>query len=181
MRLAAVFLIASLLLSADSPKTGDEKKVAPYYPTPMSVVSTMLDAAETQPGQTLIDLGSGDGRIILVAARDYGVHAIGYEIDDALVKSSRRRIAEMQLAGKAEVREQDLFEADFSQADVVTVYLLPRAMARLEPILERSLKKGARVISHDFTFPNWKPDEMIALDEQRKEDGLSHSVYIYKR
>ena len=181
MRLAVLLLLAGSAAAADTPKTGDEAKVAPYYPTAMPVVTTMLDAAETQPGETLIDLGSGDGRILLIAARDYGLNAVGYEIDDALVKSSRRRIAEMKLTGKAEVRQQDLFEADLSEADVVTVYLLPRAMKRLEPILEASLKKGARVISHDFTFPTWKPDEVIPLEQVDEIDGLTHSVYVYKR
>ena len=181
MRLAVVLLLAGLAAPADKIKTGDEGKVAPYYPTPMEVVATMLDAAELQPGETLVDLGSGDGRIILAAARDYGARAIGYEIDDALVKTSRRRISEMELGARAEIRQQDLFAADLGDADVVTVYLLPRAMKRLEPILEQSLKKGARVISHDFTFPTWKPDEVIPLDEVQELDGLTHSVYVYRR
>ena len=181
MRFAAALLVAGIALAADTPKTGDEGKVAPYYPTPTSVVRTMLAAAELEPGETLIDLGSGDGRIVLLAARDHGVRAIGYEIDDALVQSSRRRIAEMKLEELAEIRQQDLFEADFSQADVVTVYLLPRAMRRLEPILEDQLKEGAIVISHDFTFPTWKADEEIPMEGERELDGLSHSVYVYRR
>lgn len=181
MRLAALLLLPGLLFAADTPKTGDEGKVAPYYPTPMEVVTTMLDAAELEPGDTLIDLGSGDGRIVLVAARDFGARAIGYELDDALVKSSRRRIGEMELSDKAEIRQQDLFTADFSNADVITVYLLPRAMRRLEPILEESLKKGAIVVSHDFTFPTWEPDEEIPANMESELDGLTHSVYVYRR
>ncbi len=181
MRLFATLFFAALLFAADTPKTGDEDKVAPYYPTPIPVVQTMLAAANLQPGETLVDLGSGDGRIVLVAARDYDVRAIGYEIDDALVRSSRRKIAEMNLDAKAEIRQQDLFEADFSQADVVTVYLLPRAMKRLEPILERELPPGGRVISHDFLFPNWEPDEEIPTEDASELDGLTHSIYVYKR
>jgi cyclopropane fatty-acyl-phospholipid synthase-like methyltransferase len=180
MRLAALFLAASLVFAADS-KTQEAEKVAPYYPSPLAVVTAMLDAAQLQPGELLVDLGSGDGRIILLAARDFGARAVGYELEDSLVKSSRRKITEMDLEGKAEIRRQDLFTADFEGVDVVTIYLLPRAMKRLEPILEKSLKKGARVISHDFTFPNWKSDETIPIDDAQELDGLPHSIYIYRR
>ncbi len=180
MRLAALFLIASLGLAADAPTSDDAKKVAPYYPSPLIVVQAMLDAAELQPGELLVDLGSGDGRIILLAARDFDARAVGYELDDALVKSSRRKIAEMKIEDRAEIRQQDLFTADLAEADVVTLYLLPRAMARLEPILQKSLKKSARVIAHDFAFPNWKPVETIPIDDSQELDGLPHSVYVYR-
>jgi hypothetical protein len=87
----------------------------------------------------------------------------------------------MGLEDKAEIRQQDLFTAELGNADVVTVYLLPRALKTLEPILEKSLKKGARVISHDFTFPTWKPDETIQSDDSEELDGLPHTIYVYKR
>ena len=180
MRVAALLLMASVAFAADS-ANDEAKKVAPYYPTPHAVVLAMLDASELQPRELLVDLGSGDGRIVLIAARDFEARAVGYELEDSLVKLSRRQIEESGLAERAEIRQQDLFTADLGEADVVTVYLLPRAMATLEPILEKSLKKGARVIAHDFTFPNWKPDRTIPYDDARELDGLPHTIYVYKR
>jgi cyclopropane fatty-acyl-phospholipid synthase-like methyltransferase len=181
MRLAALFLAAGAAVFAAETTADEAKKVAPYYPTPISIVEAMLDAAKLQPDELLVDLGSGDGRIVLLAARDFGARAVGYELEDNLVKSSRRQIQEMRLEDKAEIRQQDLFTAELGDADVVTVYLLPRAMKTLEPILEKSLKKGARVISHDFTFPTWKPDETIQSDDAQELDGLPHTIYVYKR
>jgi cyclopropane fatty-acyl-phospholipid synthase-like methyltransferase len=175
-RISALLLLASGVLAAD-----EAKKVAPYYPTPYAVVLAMLDAAELQPDELLVDLGSGDGRIVLLAARDFGARAVGYELEDSLVKNSRRQIEEAGIADRAEIRQQDLFTAELTKADVVTVYLLPRAMQRLEPILEKALKPGARVIAHDFTFPNWKPVETIPYDDEEELDGLPHSIYVYKR
>ena len=175
-RLAALLLLASGVFAAD-----EAKKVAPYYPTPHAVVLAMLDAAELQPDELLVDLGSGDGRIVLIAAREFQARAVGYELEDNLVKVSRRQIEEAELADRAEIRQQDLFTAELDKADVVTVYLLPRAMKTLEPILEKALKKGARVIAHDFTFPNWKPVETIPYDDAQELDGLPHTIYVYKR
>lgn len=181
MRLAALLLAAGVAAFAAETTVDEGKKVAPYYPTPIAIVEAMLDAAGLQPDELLVDLGSGDGRIVLLAARDFGARAVGYELEDSLVKSSRRQIQEMGLEDKAEIRQQDLFAAELGEADVVTVYLLPRAMKTLEPILEKSLKKGARVISHDFTFPTWKPDETIQSDDAEELDGLPHTIYVYKR
>ncbi|MCB1020694.1 MAG: class I SAM-dependent methyltransferase [Acidobacteria bacterium] len=180
MRFALALFFAAIAFGAESAAT-EAERVAPYYPSPRAVVLEMLDAAELQPGELLVDLGSGDGRIVILAARDYGVRAVGYELEDSLVRSSRRQIDELGLSELAQIRQQDLFTAELADADVVTLYLLPRAMKRLEPILQKTLKPGARVIAHDFAFPNWKPEKTIPIDDDQELDGLPHTVYVYKR
>lgn len=155
--------------------------MAPYYPTPIEVAKAMLEEGGLQPGQLHIDLGSGDGRLVILAARNYGARSVGYELDPKLVISSRRQIDEMGLAEQAKIIQQDLFQADLAEADLVTVYLLPRALKMLRPIFERELKKGAVVVSHDFEIPEWEPTRRVEHDEQNEIDGLPHTIYIYQR
>ena len=179
-------LVASLLAASavaqtvPSPRPKLAGNVAPYYPTPIPVVRLMLDAASIKPGELVYDLGSGDGRVVILAARDYGARAVGYELDPKLVDSSRRQIAEMELGDLASVVAADLYTADLEKADVVVVYLLPRALEKLRPLLEEKLKPGSRVISHDFLIPGWEADETFGFDEEKDIDGLPHTVYVYK-
>src|SRR5690606_2160064 len=105
--------------------------VAPYFPTPMTVVALMLEAGGLEPGELHYDLGSGDGRFVIAAARDFGARSVGYELDEKLVKTSREFIAELELGDRAAIEQRDLFTADLTKPDVVTVYLLPRALALL--------------------------------------------------
>ena len=147
----------------------------------MTVVVQMLEAGGLEPGELHYDLGSGDGRIVLVAARDFGARSVGFELDEKLVKASRDLIAEAELEASASIEQRDLFTADLTKPDVITVYLLPRALALLRPLLEKQLRPGAVVVSHDFLIPNWKPDERIELEEQNEIDGLPHRIYVYRR
>ena len=181
---AALVVALAALAGAQErqPLVGDAAgNVAPYYPTPVSVVRLMLEAAEIEPGEVVYDLGSGDGRVVILAARDHEAKAVGYELDPKLVESSRRQIAEMELGERATIVAADLYTADVERADVIMVYLLPRALARLRPLLEKKLKPGARVVSHDFLIPGWEADETLAMDETNEIDGLPHTVYLYKR
>ena len=141
----------------------------------------MLEVGELKPNQLHYDLGSGDGRLVIIAAREFGARSVGYEIDEKLVAGSRKQIEELGLSELASIRQEDLYKADFTQVDLVTTYLLPRALALLRPHLEKQLKKGARVVSHDFYIDGWEPDETITVDYEVEEDGLLHTIYIYRR
>jgi len=165
---------------AQSERVGVEN-VAPYYPTPMPVARQMLEVGELEPGELHYDLGSGDGRLVLLAAHTFAARSVGYEIEPKLVASSRGRIVELKLESLARIQDTDLFGADFSKPDLITVYLLPRALDRLRPLLEESMKKGSRVVSHDFAIPGWDPDETITLDDEPDLEGLLHTIYLYRR
>ena len=151
--------------------------VAPYVPTPHEVVSRMLELAEIKEGDVLYDLGSGDGRMVLAAAKTFGIRAIGFEIDPGLVEDSRQIIKQAGLEELVEIREQDIRTVDFSPATIVTMYLYPAANLRLRPVLMRELKGGSRVISHDFGMGSWKPDRVERVQDTA---GLSRTIYRWR-
>ena len=155
----------------------DSAHVAPFVPTPPEVVSRMLELAEIKQGDVLYDLGSGDGRIVVAAAKKFGIRAVGFEIDPGLVKDSRQFVNQAGLEELVEIREQDIRTVDFSPASVVTMYLYPAANLRLRPVLMRELQPGSRVISHDFGMGNWKPDHMERL---RDTAGFSRTIYRWR-
>lgn len=160
---------------------GEPAKVAPYVTTPEEVVEVILDLADLREGETLYDLGSGDGRIVLAAVnRVEGTTGVGIEIDSALVALSQARAGEMGLTDRVRFLEQDLFATPLYGVDVVTLYLMPRANLQLRPKLFRELQPGARVVSHDFSMGEWEPEEMrdvrIADPEGLKDQ---HLVYLW--
>lgn len=138
--------------------------LAPYVSSPMRVVKKMLEAAKLKAGEVLYDLGSGDGRIVIMAAEQYGVTAVGVELDEGRAKGSTKKIQEMALEDKVQVIHGNFMDVDISPADVVTLYLLESANETLKPKLERSLKSGTRIISHDFEIPGWKPEKVLSVD-----------------
>lgn len=155
----------------------DSSHIAPFVPTPHEVVNRMLELAEIKQGDVLYDLGSGDGRIVVAAARQFGIRAVGFEVDPVLVKDSRQIIKRAGLEELVEIREQDIRSVDFSPASVVTMYLYPAANLRLRPVLMRELKPGSRVISHDFGMGSWKPDHVERL---RDTAGLPRTIYRWR-
>ncbi len=176
MRLSLI----ALALCAAANAQGPAQNLAPYYPTPQTIVEKMLQMAELKAGEKMYDLGSGDGRIVIMAAQKFHAEAIGIEIDSKMVKQSLERIRKLGLEKSARVIQGDLLQQNYSSADVVTVYLLPDAIdSKVQPVLDRQLKKGARVVAHDFEFRNWKPErvENIADDGE----GRSHAIYLYRK
>ena len=155
----------------------DSRYVAPFVPTPLEVVERMLELAEVRKGDILYDLGSGDGRIVITAARRYGVQAVGFEIDPNLVKESRDNIKADGLEHLAEIREQDIRSVDLSPASVVTLYLSPAANLQLRSAIMRQLKPGSRVVSHDFGMGNWKPDR---VERVKDSAGLVRTLYFWR-
>ncbi len=170
---------ALLLVMAGAAQQSKPEKLAPYYPTPEFVVEKMLELAGLKRGERMFDLGSGDGRIVIMAAQKFGALAAGVEMDDDLWKQSSNKIRSLGLEKTARIIHGDLFIQDYSSADLVTVYLLPTSNDKIRPKLEKELKKGARVVSHDFEFSGWKPEKTETIDDDG--EGRSHTLYLYRR
>src|SRR6266581_5056689 len=156
MRLFQIVVFA-LLLAAQDKQAEKIEKLAPYFPTPQTVVDKMLQLGGLKAGEKMYDLGSGDGRIVIMAARKYKADAFGVELDESLYKQSSERIKTLGLAPTAHIILGDLLQQDYSSADLLTIYLLPVAIEKVTPILEKQLKKGARIVAHDFEFSKWTP------------------------
>jgi SAM-dependent methyltransferase len=134
-----------------------------YVPTPPEVVDEMLRVAEVKKGDVLYDLGSGDGRIPIAAAKKYGIRAVGIDIDAERIWEAQQNARGAGLDGRVEFRREDLFQASFGEATVVTLYLLPQLNVKLRPRLWAELKPGTRVVSHQFDMGDWKPEKTIEL------------------
>jgi SAM-dependent methyltransferase len=132
----------------------------PFVPTPPQVVDRMLEMARVTKNDVIYDLGSGDGIILIRAAQRYGAKGVGIEIDPELVAKARNNAFKEKVDHLVEFREQDAFTVDVSPATVVTLYMLPEFNAKLRPILDRELKPGSRVVSHDFAIQGWVPDKI---------------------
>jgi SAM-dependent methyltransferase len=148
----------------------------PFVPTDYAVVDSMLSAADVQTGERLYDLGCGDGRIVIRAAKSFGADAVGIDINPERIAESKANAEKEGVAGRVEFREQNLFEADFRDADVITMYLLSWVNLRLRPMFFRDLVPGTRLVSHAFTMGEWEPDRMIEVERQDGY-GISHVFY----
>jgi protein-L-isoaspartate O-methyltransferase len=174
MRLA---LLAALLVHTALAQEAPEK-LAPYYPTPQTVVEQMLKLGGLKAGEKMFDLGSGDGRIVIMAAQKFKADAVGIELDEELCKRSEARIRKLNLS-QAKIIQGDILKQDYGSADLLTVYLLPVSNDKVRPILEKQLKKGARIVAHDFEFGDWKPVKVVDIDNDG--EGRSHRLYLYVR
>lgn len=155
----------------------------PYVPSPDGVVSKMLDMAGVGPDDVLVDMGSGDGRIVLTAAKLRGARGLGIEIDEKLVALSVEAARREGVADRARFVRQDLFATDVSEATVVTLYLLPETVNMLREKLRRELRPGARVIVHDYPLAGWLPESWQRLDEPEKKNATgvpTATVYLYR-
>jgi SAM-dependent methyltransferase len=169
----AAWLLLALGAGACAPVPGQE---VPYVQTPSHVVDAMLRLAAVGRDDVVYDLGSGDGRIVIAAVRDFGARsAVGFEIDPRLVAQSRRGAARAGVAARVRFVQQDLFQADLSPATIVTLYLTRELNLRLRPKLLRELRPGARIVSHRFDMGDWAPERQLRLDV----DGASHPVYLW--
>ena len=161
-------------------QTGDAEKLAPYYPTPETIVEKMLQLGGLKAGEKMFDLGSGDGRIVIVAAQKFHAEAVGVELDKDLCKRSTARILKLGLEKNARIVNGDLLKQNYSSADLVTVYLLPDAVNnKVQPLLDKQLKKGARIVAKDFDFRNWTPEKVENIADDG--DGRSHTLYLYRK
>ena len=153
----------------------------PYVPTPQVVVDRMLELAQLKAGETVIDLGSGDGRIMIEAASKYGARGFGVEIDPLLVKRSNENARLAGVADRVRFLQQDLFKTDFHEANVLTLYLLPDVNLALRPKILAELKPGARVVSNDYGMGDWRPDaeETIAAPDKKVGARKESQVYLW--
>jgi len=154
--------------------------LAPFVPTPMVVVEKMLELGNVDADDFLFDLGCGDGRLIIAAARKFGTRGVGIDIDPQRIEESNRAAREAGVTALVEFRLQDVMKADFSAATVVVLYLLPESNEILRPLLEAQLRPGTPVISHNYSIPGWEKNEMDYVTLQ-DGTGQDHTIYVYKR
>jgi predicted RNA methylase len=157
-------------------KYTDPDTLAPAFPTPQNVVERMLTLAQVRPGESVYDLGCGDGRIVITAAQMFKAHAVGIEIRRDIYESTLGRVASLGLTSQVRIVHGNALHYDLSAADVVTLYLLTSSNERLKPSLLKYLKASARVVSHDFEIRGWRP----AAVEKVNIEGRPHSIYLYR-
>ncbi|NJO40542.1 MAG: class I SAM-dependent methyltransferase [Cyanobacteria bacterium RU_5_0] len=141
----------------------EEPLNAPYVPTPQIVVDRMLEMATVGSDDVVYDLGSGDGRLVITAAKNYGARGVGIEINSRLIEQSNANAQAAGVADRVEFRQEDLFQADFSDATVVTLYLLPEVNLQLRPLLLEQLRPGTQIVSHGFDMGDWEPEEVVTV------------------
>lgn len=173
MRFAAAFAALAFALPAAAqttpdyqPRIGQAGKDVIWVPTPDAVVDRMLRMAQVTPADTVVDLGAGDGKIAIAAAKHFGARALGIEYNPDMARHAQRNVEQAGVAGKARIVQGDIFTTDFSQATVVSMYLLPALNLRLRPTL-LAMRPGTRVVSHSFGMDDWEPDEVSSLDGRR--------------
>jgi SAM-dependent methyltransferase len=159
----------------------DDEKV-PYVPSPVEVVDRMLEFADVKKADVVFDIGSGDGRMVIQAAKKYGAKGVGIELDSRLVEMARAEAKKDGVDQLVEFRQGDALKADISDATVVTLYMLPSFNKQLRPTLEKQLKPGARVVVHDYPIEGWNPvkwEEMPLMDTRPEVTPHNHILYLY--
>jgi SAM-dependent methyltransferase len=155
----------------------------PFIPTPIEVVDRMLELAEVTQADMIYDLGSGDGRIVIQAAKRFGARGVGIEMDSELIASSRKKAQEEGVGHLVEFRQADALQTDVSPATVVTLYMLPWFNEKMGPVLRKQLRPGARVVAHDFGIEGWQPTKIETLDKPERTFGgikRPHKIYLWK-
>lgn len=152
--------------SATTPTTQPQERAGdvPYVPTPQPVVDAMLQVAKVGKNDVLYDLGSGDGRIVITAAQKYGTRGVGVDINPERIQEANENAKKARVTDRVKFVQQDLFSTDFSEATVVTLYLLPEVNAKLRPKILSELKPGTRIVSHAFDMGDWKPQQTLNVE-----------------
>lgn len=183
VRIAPLFFVLAALLLASTIKSvalAQELGKLPYVPTPQVVVDEMLKMAEVKANDFVIDLGSGDGRIIITAAKALKARGLGVDIDTKLVDLSNKNAKSAGVSDRAEFAERDMFKTDISKASVLTLYVLPEFMQKLRSKVQKELKPGSRVVAHDYHMGDWYPDRMTTLTVPEKmEANGTDKAHIY--
>jgi precorrin-6B methylase 2 len=174
--LVSAFVIASAALPGFAQQFGAAENLGPAIPTPQMIVERMLEAGHVKPGEMVYDLGSGDGRVVIMAAQKFGARAVGVELMPDIARKARDRVQSLGLADRVSIVEGSALRVDLSPADVVTMWFLTNSNERLRPNLEKSLKPGARVVSNEFPVHGWKPAEIVHM----KIGKVEHTIYVYE-
>jgi SAM-dependent methyltransferase len=180
--LLALLLAGSGVFTAGAFAAEDKDNIAgPYVPTPWPIVDELLKLADIRATDTVYDLGSGDGRLVITAAKRYGSGGVGIELQKTLVDGANAEAQREGLANRVKFVQQDLFEASYRDASVVTLYLLPRFVTRLVPKLRSELRPGSRIVSHDYPLSPWPPDKTLSFEVDEKEPitGSKRTVLYY--
>ncbi len=151
------------------------QRMAPYVPSPQEIIDRMLEVAQAKRGETVVDLGCGDGRILITAVQKFQAKAIGIEIDPKIAAQASETILKLGLQNKAKVLRADVFDVDLAQADIVTLYLTTSFNEKLRPKFEKALRPGTRVVSHDYGIRGWNPVEV----EEVFVHGRRHRIFLY--
>jgi predicted O-methyltransferase YrrM len=159
----------------------DEMFIAPFVPSPVQVIQFMLKLADLKAGEVLFDLGAGDGRTVIMAAKTFGARAVGVELREDLAKKALSTIHDSGLADRVTIVNGDMFSVNLTSADVVFLYLTTSANEKIRPKLETDLKKGVRVVSHDYEIVGWKPIKVENFCENPKLGYPSHTIYLYAK
>ncbi len=155
--------------------------IAPFVPSPLPVVRYMLVLADLKPGEVFFDLGAGDGRTVIMAAKEFGARAVGVELREDLAKKALSTVHEEGLQDRVTIVNGDIFSVDLTSADVVFLYLTTSANEKIKPKLEAELKKGVRVVSHDYEIVGWKPVKVDNFCENPKLGYPTHTIYLYRK
>jgi SAM-dependent methyltransferase len=172
--------LGGLLILCPAARAQDDQQPPPFVTTPAQVVERMLALGGVKPGDFVVDLGSGDGRIVIAAAKQFGARGVGIELHEGLVERARDNARAAGVADRAQFLRGDVLEADLSRATVVTIYLLPWLMDKLQPALLK-LKPGTRIVAHRFTWTGWAPDrsETLRLTTQHEGQGVVSPIYLW--
>lgn len=162
--ISAIVLMLSVATLATAQSTAEVKLDVPYVPTRPEVVNAMLKLANVSSKDVVYDLGCGDGRIVITAAKKYGASGKGIDINPERIAEAKANAETANVSDKVKFAVDDLFKTDFSPASVVTLYLLPSVNLRLRPILLKQLKPGTRIVSHAFDMGDWKPQKTVEVD-----------------
>lgn len=158
----------------------DAADLAPWVPTPQPVVDRMLEMAGVTGRDVIYDIGCGDGRIVITAARRYGARGVGIDIDKAMIAESERNARAAGVERQVRFIDMDATKADISEATVVSLYLLPESNALMAPILEAQLRPKSRVVCHNYTIPGWE-SKQVRYETVEDENGATHYIYLYVR
>lgn len=164
-------------MPAISTTSFSQESLAPYVPTPQEVVERMLEIAGVGSNDVVYDLGCGDGRIVVTAAKKYGAHGVGFDIDPQRIRESKANAKEAGVENLVSFKQQDIMTVDVSPATVVTLYLLPESNMKLRPILTRELKAGSRIVSHGFDMDDWTP---FKVENFTDHEGRTRTIYLWK-
>jgi precorrin-6B methylase 2 len=175
MRLFSLAVLAACAALSGFAQKFSPENLGPSIPTPEPVVVRMLELAHVRSSDVVYDLGSGDGRVVIMAAQKYGARAVGVEVMPDMCRKAEARIRELGLANRASIMEVSVFHVDLSPATVVTMYFMTDSNERLRPNLEKYLKPGTRVISNQFPIAGWKP-----VSVEHVKAGMEYTLYLYQ-
>lgn len=173
---AILFVVSPGAFAQEETALVDPRSIAPFVPAPWHVVDRMLELVELSESDVVFDLGAGDGRILLRAAKRYGARAVGYEINGDLVEDARMAIRAAGVEDRVEILQQDMFDAKLTPASVVTLFLVTAAHRQLKPKLEAELRSGTRVACYKWEIPGWNPVKTVTIPVS----GVAQPIYIYE-